>query len=90
MLEVCLRGARTGDGGASLNRENPPNCDESCPSPNRVPVIPKLAGTAPRKGGAPRRLFPALPRWANLCRAHGADGELLPRAKWIRALLMFA
>jgi hypothetical protein len=27
-----------------------------------------------RKGAA-RRLFPALPRWANFCRAYGADGS---------------
>jgi len=37
----------------------------------------RLAGTAPREEGALRQLYPALPRWANFCRAYGAGLVLL-------------
>jgi len=38
----------------------------------------RLAGTAPREEGALRQpIYPALPRWANFCRAYGAGLVLL-------------
>src|ERR1700752_2892742 len=46
----------------------------------RMPTVRKrrrLAGTAPREEGPLRQLYPALPRWANFCRAYGAGLVLL-------------